>query len=174
MPDFTDPATGRRYEVGPDGTSRWIESGEGGSKRPWYRRAAVVAAATGVGGLLIGTALGGAGSSAAPSASPTSGTPTTTTTTATVTASAVPLPAVTTTQTVQATRTVKVTSKPRTVTVTKTATTQDFVGGGGGGGGAVYYANCTEARAAGDTPLYVGDPGYRRALDRDGDGVACE
>lgn len=38
----------------------------------------------------------------------------------------------------------------------------------------VYYANCSEARAAGDTPLYTGDPGYRSALDRDGDGVACE
>ncbi|MEJ6594094.1 MAG: excalibur calcium-binding domain-containing protein [Parasphingorhabdus sp.] len=23
-------------------------------------------------------------------------------------------------------------------------------------------------------PLYRGDPGYRRSLDRDGDGVACE
>ncbi|MFG2131906.1 excalibur calcium-binding domain-containing protein [Streptomyces sp. NPDC048751] len=28
--------------------------------------------------------------------------------------------------------------------------------------------------AAGDTPLYAGDPGYDRHLDRDGDGVACE
>jgi hypothetical protein len=79
----------------------------------------------------------------------------------------------TTTATVRATRTVKVTSKPRTTTVTKTATVQGVVGGGSGGG-AVYYANCTEARAAGDTPLYRGDPGYRAGLDRDGDGVACE
>jgi hypothetical protein len=38
----------------------------------------------------------------------------------------------------------------------------------------VYYANCTEARSAGDTPLYRGDPGYRPQLDRDDDGVACE
>ncbi|MFI7481472.1 excalibur calcium-binding domain-containing protein [Kocuria sp. M1R5S2] len=38
----------------------------------------------------------------------------------------------------------------------------------------VYYANCTEARAAGAAPLYVGDPGYREAMDRDRDGVACE
>jgi hypothetical protein len=37
-----------------------------------------------------------------------------------------------------------------------------------------YYANCTQARAAGAAPLYVGEPGYRKALDRDGDGVACE
>ncbi len=38
----------------------------------------------------------------------------------------------------------------------------------------VYYANCSAARAAGAAPLYVGEPGYRRALDRDGDGVACD
>lgn len=38
----------------------------------------------------------------------------------------------------------------------------------------VYYANCTEVRAAGAAPLYRGDPGYSRKLDRDGDGVACE
>ena len=39
---------------------------------------------------------------------------------------------------------------------------------------AVYYANCTEARQAGAAPLHRGEPGYRKALDRDGDGVACE
>lgn len=38
----------------------------------------------------------------------------------------------------------------------------------------VYYANCTEVRNAGAAPLYEGDPGYSRKLDRDGDGVACE
>ncbi|QXC60788.1 excalibur calcium-binding domain-containing protein [Aquihabitans sp. G128] len=37
-----------------------------------------------------------------------------------------------------------------------------------------YYANCSEARAAGVTPLYRGDPGYASHLDRDDDGVACE
>lgn len=37
-----------------------------------------------------------------------------------------------------------------------------------------YYANCTAARDAGVAPLHTGDPGYRSALDRDGDGVACE
>jgi hypothetical protein len=37
-----------------------------------------------------------------------------------------------------------------------------------------YYANCTAARAAGVAPLHRGDPGYRSALDRDGDGIACE
>jgi hypothetical protein len=38
----------------------------------------------------------------------------------------------------------------------------------------VYYANCSEARAAGAAPLHVGEPGYRAGLDRDSDGVACE
>jgi len=38
----------------------------------------------------------------------------------------------------------------------------------------VYYANCAAARAAGVTPLHVGEPGYRKGLDRDADGVACE
>ncbi|PZA07564.1 excalibur calcium-binding domain-containing protein [Meiothermus sp. Pnk-1] len=37
-----------------------------------------------------------------------------------------------------------------------------------------YYRNCTEARAAGAAPIYRGQPGYWKGLDRDGDGVACE
>jgi hypothetical protein len=36
------------------------------------------------------------------------------------------------------------------------------------------YANCAQARAAGAAPVRVGDPGYGRHLDRDGDGVGCE
>jgi hypothetical protein len=40
------------------------------------------------------------------------------------------------------------------------------------GGGS--FKNCSEARAAGAAPLHRGDAGYRSALDRDGDGVACE
>ncbi|MEU4741108.1 excalibur calcium-binding domain-containing protein, partial [Actinosynnema sp. NPDC023658] len=39
---------------------------------------------------------------------------------------------------------------------------------------AAYYANCDAVRAAGKAPLYAGQPGYRAALDRDKDGVACE
>jgi hypothetical protein len=39
---------------------------------------------------------------------------------------------------------------------------------------AAYYANCTAAKAAGAAPLYAGSEGYRPALDRDSDGVACE
>ena len=38
----------------------------------------------------------------------------------------------------------------------------------------IYYSRCAEARAAGAAPLYLGEPGYRSQLDRDGDGIACE
>ncbi|WP_238151359.1 excalibur calcium-binding domain-containing protein [Kribbella sindirgiensis] len=38
----------------------------------------------------------------------------------------------------------------------------------------VVYRNCAEVRAAGKAPLYRGDPGYTPALDRNGDGIACE
>lgn len=41
-------------------------------------------------------------------------------------------------------------------------------------GSDVYYRSCAAAREAGAAPLYEGDPGYGRHLDRDGDGVACE
>lgn len=34
----------------------------------------------------------------------------------------------------------------------------------------MYYRSCGDAPG----PLYAGDPGYRPALDRDGDGVACD
>ena len=37
-----------------------------------------------------------------------------------------------------------------------------------------YYKNCAAVRAAGKAPLYRGQPGYRKELDRDGDGIACE
>ncbi|MEZ0493409.1 excalibur calcium-binding domain-containing protein [Kineococcus sp. TBRC 1896] len=37
-----------------------------------------------------------------------------------------------------------------------------------------YYRNCTEAWDAGAAPIRAGQPGYRPALDRDRDGVACE
>lgn len=40
--------------------------------------------------------------------------------------------------------------------------------------GDVYYPNCAAARAAGAAPIYRGQPGYGRHLDRDGDGKACE
>ncbi|MET9882784.1 excalibur calcium-binding domain-containing protein [Streptomyces sp. NPDC006430] len=46
--------------------------------------------------------------------------------------------------------------------------------GGGSGAGSVYYKNCAQARAAGAAPMRRGQPGYRDALDRDKDGVACD
>ncbi|MFJ6080589.1 excalibur calcium-binding domain-containing protein [Streptomyces sp. NPDC092369] len=94
----------------------------------------------------------------------------TTTATATVTETADPEPAATVT--VRATRTVK---------ATVTARPAEVAGGSDGGDGGddstgqdVYYANCAAARAAGAAPVRVGDPGYGRHLDRDGDGVGCE
>lgn len=46
--------------------------------------------------------------------------------------------------------------------------------GAGAPSGDVFYANCKAARAAGAAPLHRGQPGYRAAMDGDGDGVACE
>ncbi|MGV0438606.1 excalibur calcium-binding domain-containing protein [Corynebacterium mastitidis] len=40
--------------------------------------------------------------------------------------------------------------------------------------GETYYSNCGQAEAALALPLHEGQPGYRPALDRDGDGIACE
>ncbi|WP_423920572.1 excalibur calcium-binding domain-containing protein [Frigoribacterium sp. 2-23] len=37
-----------------------------------------------------------------------------------------------------------------------------------------YYKNCDAVRAAGKAPIYVGQPGYAKHLDRDGDGIGCE
>lgn len=37
-----------------------------------------------------------------------------------------------------------------------------------------YWNRCAEARAAGTTPIYAGEPGYREGLDGDSDGIACE
>lgn len=39
---------------------------------------------------------------------------------------------------------------------------------------AVYFSRCAEARATGVAPIHVGEPGYRKGLDADGDGIACE
>ncbi|WP_150274152.1 thermonuclease family protein [Paenibacillus tepidiphilus] len=38
----------------------------------------------------------------------------------------------------------------------------------------VYFKNCDAVRAAGAAPIYAGQPGYTRKLDRDGDGIGCE
>lgn len=40
--------------------------------------------------------------------------------------------------------------------------------------GGIGYLNCAHARLVGAAPLKKGDKGYTKALDADGDGVACE
>ncbi|MGW1669026.1 excalibur calcium-binding domain-containing protein [Streptomyces sp. NPDC002324] len=117
----------------------------------------------------------GVGEEAPRSPSPSSGSPTTfpsgvppsrpaVTETATVTATAVPVPEETVTETVdqdqEPAEPEAVEPEPAEPT---TAPPAD-----------VYYENCDAARAAGAAPVYAGDPGYGRHLDRDGDGVACE
>ncbi len=37
-----------------------------------------------------------------------------------------------------------------------------------------YYSSCADARAAGAAPMRRGEPGYRKGLDRDNDGIACD
>lgn len=36
------------------------------------------------------------------------------------------------------------------------------------------FNSCAEARQAGAAPIKLGEPGYSKKLDRDGDGIACE
>lgn len=38
----------------------------------------------------------------------------------------------------------------------------------------LYFKNCKEARSKGYSSIKKGEPGYRKALDRDNDGIACE
>ncbi|MGW6952703.1 excalibur calcium-binding domain-containing protein [Streptomyces xanthophaeus] len=45
---------------------------------------------------------------------------------------------------------------------------------GSGGGANTHYKNRDAAKAAGAAPLRKGQPGYRSALDKDGDGIACD
>ncbi|MFG2852599.1 excalibur calcium-binding domain-containing protein [Streptomyces mirabilis] len=119
--------------------------------------------------LFIGAGIGNSGGNTTESAAAKPGP--TTTVTATTTATR------TTTETVTATPAATVTVRS-TKTVRATVTAQPAAAGGGGsddsGGGSVYYENCAAARAAGAAPVRVGDPGYSRHLDRDGDGVGCE
>src|SRR4051794_19985851 len=138
---------------------------------PWYRRRAlIIPVATGLLGIGVGVASGGSnGPAAAAPETPATTVTATSTVTSTVQPAAQPTTAPTVTRTVM--RRVKAAPRTVRVTVTTTATAQSF---GAGGGTSTYYANCSEARAAGAAPLYVGDPGYRAGLDRDGDGIACE
>ncbi|MHC3472086.1 excalibur calcium-binding domain-containing protein [Streptomyces sp. 7R007] len=116
----------------------------------------------------IGIGAGASGGDTTDDAKPAAARPrptVTATVTATATETANPEPAAT----VTATKTVRTTVK-----ATRTVTAEPAAADDSDAGGSVYYANCTEARAAGVTPLHSGDPGYDSHLDRDGDGVACE
>lgn len=42
------------------------------------------------------------------------------------------------------------------------------------GQGTVYYRSCAAMRAAGAAPIRLGRPGYRTALDRNHNSVACD
>ncbi len=107
----------------------------------------------------------------------------TTTVTAPAAAATVTAPAVTTTVTAPTTT---VTAPPITRTVTATvragnapaAPRQEPQGPPAPDAdpppGAMSYPNCDAVRAAGKAPLYRGQPGYARHLDRDNDGIACE
>lgn len=128
--------------------------------------------------LLFGVIIGSAGSAPAGAGSTLAAAPTRTVT-------APPAPRVTVTapaETVTApAETVTVTPAPVTVTVEVPVASDQASGGlgfvappAGGDAPSAYYANCSEARAAGAAPLYRGEPGYRPGLDRDDDGVACE
>ncbi|GAA2453861.1 Ig-like domain-containing protein [Streptomyces macrosporus] len=45
---------------------------------------------------------------------------------------------------------------------------------GSGGSSGVHHENRAAARAAGAAPVRIGEPGYGRHLDRDGDGIGCD
>lgn len=144
----------------------------GGRTAPKWARKRYVLPALGL-AFLIGIGAGGEDSGVKADAKPLAAearpsATVTATVTATPSAEAEPAPTVTVTETETARVKVKVTK-----TVTAEPAEDDYSGGGGGGGSA-YYENCSAARAAGAAPVRIGDPGYGRHLDRDGDGVGCE
>ncbi|WP_405926581.1 excalibur calcium-binding domain-containing protein [Streptomyces sp. NBC_00035] len=117
----------------------------------------------------IGIGIGGSGDDKDPASAdpqPTATVTATTTATATATETADAKPA--------ATVTVRATTTVRTTVTAQPAADSGDTDDSSGGSGDVYYENCAAARAAGADPVRVGDPGYGRHLDRDGDGVGCE
>ena len=155
----------------PTGWKFWVNERGGRSLGPRGTYGSVSRGPLVAGGIVAGVVLLVALVAALPGGSP-SGTPSSTkTVTVTVPQAAQPQPTVTVARRVPG-PTVRVTVRPPRATVTVTAPRSAPVVQPTET--SVYYANCTEARAAGDTPLYVGDPGYGPHLDRDNDGVACE
>ncbi|NGO78740.1 excalibur calcium-binding domain-containing protein [Streptomyces sp. YC504] len=143
--------------------------GAGHRPAPKWARKRVILPALGV-AFIFGAVITSAGDTTATNdAKPAAASPgPTVTVTATADPSAEPAPTVT--KTVKATTTVRA-----TVTVTAgSGGSADDNSDSGSGGGSVYYANCSEARAAGAAPVHRGDPGYAGHLDRDGDGIGCD
>ncbi|UEJ81817.1 DUF1524 domain-containing protein [Brachybacterium halotolerans subsp. kimchii] len=64
--------------------------------------------------------------------------------------------------------------KPSSSTSSKSSSGSSKTSSSSSGSGSTYYKNCDAVRAAGKDPIYAGEPGYSRKLDRDGDGVGCE
>ncbi|MFB8776477.1 excalibur calcium-binding domain-containing protein [Streptomyces broussonetiae] len=140
---------------------------------PKWARKRYVLPALGV-AFAIGVGVGGDGEKSQDDAKPVGAAPrptatVTMTATATATATAEAEPAPTVTETVEVEVTETVTAEPAA-----DAYGSGTSGGTSDSGGSAYYANCDAARAAGAAPVRVGDPGYGRHLDRDGDGVGCE
>lgn len=109
-------------------------------------------------------------------ACPSTQTTSTPTPTPTPTATPSPSPSATKKATPKPSATPKATSTPKP-TPSATPTSKPTQGGSGsssGSSGGVYYKNCTAVWQALGHGLHKGDPGYRDALDRDGDGYACE
>ncbi len=191
-PDPTWPTAPTRWAYWTDDAGRAVTGPAGlyPNGSPSRRPKVLLGAGAGLAGILLGIAMG-AGSPNASSAVGLTGEPapvhtvtSTVTTPGETVTSLVTTPGETVTSTVTApgprttvagptiTRTIRATTV-RTVRATVTVPAP-FVDTGGDDGGSAYYANCSEARAAGVAPLYRGDPGYRSGLDRDNDGVACE
>lgn len=136
----------------------------------------------GAAGLAFAAIVGGCGSSGTPDVGPAGATAPATVTAPTVTVR----PTVTVTPTQSASRPAGVASVPKKTTKPPTArattakptvrrTTQPTrEPTATKSSTSVYYANCSEVRAAGAAPIRRGDPGYSSKLDRDGDGIACE
>lgn len=116
--------------------------------------------------VLVGVGIGGAGTEPTDVSTQSTRLPVTKTVVMTAPPSTVTVPPSTVTKTKKVTVTKSVT---KTVQPRVPQRTNDAPAASGD-----YYDNCSEARAAGVTPLYRGDPGYGSHLDRDGDGVACE
>jgi Excalibur calcium-binding domain len=80
----------------------------------------------------------------------------------------------TTTRRAPATQRAAVAPKPAPTTKTTTKKAEPTKAAEPKAAAGASYGNCSQAKAAGAAPLYAGQPGYAKKLDRDGDGVACE